>query len=278
MRCKMERFYYACDASSFDKQLVGVDLLVSAALCWKNDRLVVPKYLDRARSILLDSGAFSFKEYPFTLEEYVHWVFEFYETHPQVSYAATPDRIIPATLEESERRALIETSLEDGWDLMRDCVHPWRQDSVQWVFTIQGATYEDYQYAIQYINDCEEEGEGGWNYHMAVGSLKSRTDVAEVYRILKYVRENIPAICSIHAFGLTYRILKDPGIRSLITSADSGAWRQDCTGKYDRYPRNQQDKLRNFREYKKRVDGLLEASQTQKTLDTPIRGHKWCDL
>ena len=65
---KMDRYYYACDASSFDRHLKDVDVLVSAGLCWKKEgccgagRLAVPKYLDGARSIMIDSGAYSFKE------------------------------------------------------------------------------------------------------------------------------------------------------------------------------------------------------------------------
>lgn len=180
-----------------------------------------------------------------------------------------------ARRDESERRNQIKESLENGWDLMRDCVHPWKQDDIQWIFTIQGSTLADYQHAVQYIWDCEEEGTGGWNYHMAVGSLKGRTNVAEIYQILKYVRENIPAICSIHAFGLTYQVLKDPGIRSLITSADSGAWRQDCTGAHDRYPKNQNDKFRNFRAYKQRIDRLLEADRTQSSLNASLGPRGW---
>jgi len=211
----MNRYYYACDASSFDRHLKDVDVLVSAGLCWKKEgccgagRLAVPKYLDGARSIMIDSGAYSFKEYPFSLEEYVEWVFEFWDTYPQLGYAATPDFIIPRSMDESERRNQIEESLENGWDLMRDCVHPWKQDDIQWIFTIQGSTLADYQHAVQYIWDCEEEGTGGWNYHMAVGSLKGQNDVDEIYRILRHVRENIHSYCSLHAFGLTYQVLME---------------------------------------------------------------------
>jgi len=101
---KMDRYYYACDASSFDRHLKDVDVLVSAGLCWKKGgrrgagRLAVPKYLDGARSIMIDSGAYSFKEYPFSPEEYVEWVFEFWDTYPQLGYAATPDFIIPRSM------------------------------------------------------------------------------------------------------------------------------------------------------------------------------------
>ena len=278
---KMDRYYYACDASSFDRHLKDVDVLVSAGLCWKKEgccgagRLAVPKYLDGARSIMIDSGAYSFKEYPFSLEEYVEWVFEFWDTYPQLGYAATPDFIIPRSMDESERRNQIEESLENGWDLMRDCVHPWKQDDIQWIFTIQGSTLADYQHAVQYIWDCEEEGTGGWNYHMAVGSLKGQNDVDEIYRILRHVRENIHSYCSLHAFGLTYQVLKDPRIRNLITSADSGAWRQDCTGAHDRYPKNQGDKLRNFQAYKTRIDRLLEADRTQSSLNASFGHRGW---
>ena len=72
----MQEFFYAIDKSEVDQHLAGEHVLVSAFTCFKGGKFYVPGFLEKTRSIFIDSGGFSAQGgYPYSFYGYMGFVF-----------------------------------------------------------------------------------------------------------------------------------------------------------------------------------------------------------
>lgn len=289
----MQRFYYAADKSSVDQHLAGEHVLISAGSCYhsKRGKFSIPAYLDKAKSIILDSGCFTYRDkvegrtvYPFTWQQYARFVVEFAKRYPQTEYFAVQDHFAGG----------LDTALQNRrfgvWELPGGC-------PAQPMMVIQGETIEDYLECIGetlWDEDYSETGgyyPGAWQHltdednpdfddteviydptagKIGIGNLAARRNSREVLDILSAVRETLGPDAWIHAFGLKYRFFRDLEIRSLINSADSGIWRF-APGTAHRLPSNHAEKIANLESFKVKMGGLSRTGQPALSRCEPVQ-------
>lgn len=263
-------FYPADNCPRVDRALIGVPVLYTAAYCWNKStkKFRIPNGLGQATEIMIDSGGFSYLKdgkYPFTVEEYTHYVAMFMDAYPgKVTRIVTPD--YPCTNMTLDHKWNIEESIRIGWEVVDSL--PQHKEEPDFYITIHGMKETDYIDSIakfthsRFPVDCLDEDEMPdeyddmmeLDYHenrfqIAIGSLKKR-EVPEVRRILTYARNHISGYTSIHAFGIALKFLKDAEIRKCINSSDSGAWRGHM-------PRGPDEKIRRFHAYKQRIEAVV---------------------
>lgn len=90
---------------------------------------------------------------------------------------------------------------------------------------------------------------------MAIGSICQRKGTKGLITVVQHVHRNLPAGTRIHTFGLQLSALKDPAIKGIIASSDSGAWKfkSGCTnGRWK--PSSYAEKLENFIKYRMKIE------------------------
>jgi hypothetical protein len=93
---------------------------------------------------------------------------------------------------------------------------------------------------------------------MAIGSICQRKGTKGVKMIVQHVHREVPPETKLHTFGLQLSALKDPEIKSIVHSSDSGAWKfkSGCTdGKWR--PAGYQEKLQNFLAYQLKIEEMV---------------------
>jgi len=248
----MDTFYYAADGSVVDLHLNREHMLVSAATLWKKNTFSLPTTLRNAASIFIDSGGFSFPNgYPYTLEEYAHFIKRLSRTYPQINYAAVIDYPFHPKKTDPEwwHQTYVDTVSE---------IKSYRSiiDPVEFVHVLHGHTLDDYIDSIRYINLID----GFYANLTAVGSLK-RFPITTCRKILHAIREYLGDDHRIHAFGLPLTYIRNREIFSLIDSSDSGAWRFS-NEKGNWKPKTHKDKIRNYHTYHTKINALLTQKPT----------------
>jgi hypothetical protein len=87
------------------------------------------------------------------------------------------------------------------------------------VSVIQGQTISQYLEHLDQLRD-----EGALTNYVAIGSVCARDRTGEIQRIIRRLREAIPARCKLHAYGVKVPALEDKEVMSALDSADSCAY------------------------------------------------------
>jgi len=271
----MERFFYCADGSKIDYLLKDVPLLISAATLWKKGKFNLPKNLNGATEIFLDSGGFSFfttwEKYPFSPEEYIAFILRFKERYPQLKYVAIMDYpcenfVNRKSLKTNYQR--INATVQNAKELLSHNI------PASWVSVVQGYSYSDYRYCCDLMEEMNL-----FTPLTAVGSICTRKKISEIFTILRIVKQYTGAL---HAFGLEYQALKIRSIWDLLYSCDSGAWKFTSRNHKERgfggfwRPRNHEDKIKNLALYQEKINSLFimrgEEQERWKNLTCAIDG------
>jgi len=205
--------------------------------------------IDNGTDWFMDSGAFTFLkqygEYPIKIGTYLKTVNYFNPNR----WAIQDWCCEPSVLRSTGLNVLqhIGNTVESGRQLI--------DFNDKCVMVIQGWTKRDYLTCIDYIHDYNLFTE-----MMGIGTICGRTDVREVFDILKSIKAEIPDYCKVHCFGLSLNLLKYKEIYDQVFSVDTNAydfWRLDSTN---------ETIINNLIQYKKKVDNVMNKNKKQSIL------------
>jgi len=230
-------------------------------MCWRKDKFRIPNFLDGAASIMLDSGAFTYKNggFPYNWSQYLRFVIDFHARYPQTDCFAVMDRF-------AQGMATSDINQKYG---------AWEGLPANPIMIIQGETLEDYVNCLEetyWLNDDFEENYPGLWQHLSsedfddtefeyslspligIGNIAGRNHRDEVFKILKTIRHIVGDTQKIHVLGLKYRFWRDDDIRNQINQADSGIWRFGTT---KRFPSNHTEKIENLHAFDKKLSNVF---------------------
>jgi len=167
--------------------------------------------------LFIDSGGFQFfsrfKDYPFTVSEYVHWV---HEVNPDMfatlDYPCEPELI---KKNKSTVRGNIDKTVERAGEIFEHSIDP----SIQVVPVIQGWEKRDYLECID-----KYQTYGLISDYMAIGTLCRRGDTRTILSIARSIRKELPSYVKLHGFGVKVGLLQERELYSIFESIDSASW------------------------------------------------------
>lgn len=253
----MEKFLYGMSWGN-DLRIPADRIMISAASFWdpKKKEFVLPNLLSNPVEIGLDCGGFVCQQkwdgFPYSVQEYTNYADEFIEAFPQTSFVSVMD--LPC--EPDVNRGTFASNVERIQYTVRntcECLaHPLRGSAV-WLPVVQGYLPWEYSFCVQ-----EMRRTGCLRPWMAIGSICQRKGTKGVKMVIQHVRQELPPETRLHTFGLQLSALKDPEIKSIVYSSDSGAWKfkSGCTnGKWR--PTGYKEKLENFLAYRLKIEEMI---------------------
>jgi hypothetical protein len=197
---KTPYFYVVCDGQIYIKELDNV--LISCGLLWENGKfkdVKLPKY----RRLIVDSGGFqllsTFKEYPFTYEQYYNFV-----ERLNPDYFVSMD--YPCDKKENAKENIEKTI--DNLIKLKEF------DDERLIPVIQGYDFNDYLYCLDRL-----KSQGLLSDYVGIGSLVPKSIESAERIILALINELKGK--KIHIFGLKIELLKNPKIMENIYSFDT---------------------------------------------------------
>jgi hypothetical protein len=248
----MKKFYYGIGFGN-ELKLPAKHILISASGCWGKGgmlKFVVPKITSNPESIWIDSGGFTcftkWKDYPWTVEQYVAFVREFCEKYPQVEYVTVMD--LPCEPNTNRDEGMTnEMRIRKTVTNTRMCLN--YKIPAQWVAVIQGYTKKEYTYCGELMAMYDL-----FTPLTAIGSICQRKGTKELKDMILYITD-LNKDVKWHTFGMQISVLKDKEIADRIYSSDSGAWKflSGYTGGNWK-PSKYEDKLVNFIRYSRNIE------------------------
>jgi len=250
------KFFYGIDGTGVDMKMGDgyvENICISAALLWSGRKFRKLNPPDHKR-LFLDSGGFTFfsktGEYPFTVEQYANL-----SSTIDADYVACMDY----PCEDSISRSVHKTNSDRINATIENTIKCHEIEGPNWVTVIQGDHVSEYMECCKLIKENNLE-----TPLMAVGSICRRRKVQDLLDVLVPIKSKFSSY-DLHGFGVDLRQISDRRVRWLLWSSDSQAWRLSRNGRL-RFPRNTEDKIRNFNSYKKRIDSILYTDAEQVTL------------
>ena len=205
----IQQFYYGSSwhwpLPYLPRVMLSFNMLRKIKMPWKID---IP--------FMMDSGAFSvilkYGKYPFTPEEYASGIEKW---HPDIAwtydYPCEPS--IRQRFGYNPTQAQLMTNantirLRDTYGLPVQSV-------------IQGWRIPDY---LNNIDKLKEEGL--LTERIGIGSICRRGKTAEINRVIRYIKREMPGWVKLHGFGVKTSILKTEA-RRYLTSGDSTSWNME---------------------------------------------------
>ena len=235
----MREFYFVVPEEKQISRLLGnywsqQNFLVSARQYFNEKRKVFDRNLypfnpnKISGKTITDSGAFQyikrFETYPFTQEKYSKFLSKIRPT-----YGVSMDIICeedPSSYS-GKWKSVMGSNYARIDETVRNCVKnielAKKLGGYLPVSVIQGYTIDEYMYSIE-----ELDRHNAITPFLGIGSIKLRKKKGEVIEILKAVRKKLENLnytnVHLHAFGLSFDMLKIAQIRELIDSSDSASW------------------------------------------------------
>jgi len=195
----------------------NLNLMFTAGHFWDGKKFREPTDITVSPNLVfVDSGAFQlfgkYKDYPFTPQQYINFISKvkpnYYasmdypcEQFVRQKIGVTVKQAVDKTIENLTK--LIDTQVEKS----------------TLVPVIQGWEPSDYVYCIDRLKE-----QGMLKEYMGIGTLCRRGKTPEILKIIKVVKNELPAWVKLHGFGVKISILKHPMSYKLLTSCDSASW------------------------------------------------------
>jgi len=121
---------------------------------------------------------------------------------------------------------------------------------------LQGETYEDYIWHIDYLRDHGLLVSDT----VCIGSLVSRP-IDEIQLIIGRVRDALPSKYSLHGLGVKYESLKNPDAVEILDSVDTTSWNYEAKRRDGEGPHTENwiDLLDAYTAYRSRLEHLYET-------------------
>lgn len=251
----MEQFYYGIGFGN-DLKIPAKHILISASSCWKKIRgiykLVVPIILSNPEEIWIDSGGFTcftkWTDYPWTVAEYVYFILEFCQRYPQVKYVSVMDLPCEPTVKRDKLETIVPSNIQRIHQTIFNTQECQRYKiPVNWVSVVQGYSKFEYAYCAKLMHQFRL-----FTPITAIGSICQRKRTKQLKDYIKFITSL--ADVKWHTFGMQISVLKDPEIKKLLYSSDSGAWKFKNYGDGIWKPKTYEQKLENFIRYSMNID------------------------
>ena len=242
----LDIFYYGIGWGN-DLKIPADHILISASACWKKYRggyrFEVPNILSEPITIWLDSGGYTcftkWKDYPWTVEQYVNFVRLFCIRYPQTEYVSVLDLPCEPLVNRSESNVCrIHQTIKNT----RDCLS--YKIPANWVSVIQGYSKWEYKYCANLMHHF-----GLFTPVTAIGSVCQRKGTKQLDEIVRFI--TTLADVKWHTFGLQLRALST--LKDVVHSSDSGAWKfRSKRGAWK--PKTYEHKLKNYWRYRFKIE------------------------
>lgn len=206
--------------------------------------------IDNGKEWFMDSGAYTFLkeygQYPISIGKYLKTINQFSPT----LWSIQDWTCEPSVLRSTRLNVLhhIGNTIESGRQLI--------DFNDNCVMVVQGWTIRDYLTCIDYIRDYNL-----FTKILGIGTICGRTDVKEVYGILKSIKAEIPDYCKIHAFGLSLNLLKYKEIFDRVDSIDTNAY------DFYRFDSKNETIINALLEYQKKVHKVIDKNKKQSIIN-----------
>jgi len=250
------KVYYGLDRKSLVSS-VKYPMISFRSLRKRNSPIV-----DNGANWFMDSGAFTYLKndgiFPFTYGEYLGVV-----SHFKPNLWSCMDWCCEPSVLQRTRHTVdthIALTIENGIQLIDF-------DKNSFVMVIQGWDQKDY------ISCCDKIKEQGLiTKVMGIGTICGRTNIREVFDILKSIKFELPDWCKIHCFGMSINLLKYKEIYDRVDSTDTYAWARefgankpllnalvDSVGKHNA-------EVKVLLDYQKKVEKIINKNEKQSLL------------